>query len=137
MQRKPREKAWISLDSFGRIGTFQWVTANPNKKSFLQKIQPYRSVQSSAAEARQILQLEIDITYFLFINKMSCTTLGGSSAVIDSRPGKSRELITAKARPGINALTFIVTPPEALFRWFRGQISVVHIYSSPTARLSA
>jgi hypothetical protein len=24
-------KAWISLDSFGRIGAFQWVTANPNK----------------------------------------------------------------------------------------------------------
>jgi hypothetical protein len=22
------------LDSFGRIGTFQWVTANPNKKIF-------------------------------------------------------------------------------------------------------
>jgi hypothetical protein len=24
--------AWISLDSFGRIGTFQLLTANPNKK---------------------------------------------------------------------------------------------------------
>jgi hypothetical protein len=32
MQIKPRKKAWISLDSFGRIGTFQWVTTNPNKK---------------------------------------------------------------------------------------------------------
>ena len=31
-QGKPREKAWISLESFGRIGTFQRVTANPNKK---------------------------------------------------------------------------------------------------------
>jgi hypothetical protein len=31
-QGKPRKKAWISLDSFGRIGTFQRVTANPNKK---------------------------------------------------------------------------------------------------------
>jgi hypothetical protein len=30
----PRKKACISLDSFGRIVTFQWVTANPNKKSF-------------------------------------------------------------------------------------------------------
>jgi hypothetical protein len=30
----PRKKACISLDSFGRIGTFQWVTANPNKKIF-------------------------------------------------------------------------------------------------------
>src|SRR5271168_3361494 len=33
-QIKPSKKAWISLDSFGRIGTFQWVTANPNKKIF-------------------------------------------------------------------------------------------------------
>jgi hypothetical protein len=32
MQIKPWKKAWISLDSFGRIGSFQWVTANPNKK---------------------------------------------------------------------------------------------------------
>jgi hypothetical protein len=34
IQIKPRKKAWISLDSFGRIGPFQWVTANPNKKIF-------------------------------------------------------------------------------------------------------
>src|ERR1700733_6633437 len=34
MQIKPRKKPWISLDSFGRIGTFQWVTTNPNKKIF-------------------------------------------------------------------------------------------------------
>jgi hypothetical protein len=33
MQINPRKKAWISLDSFGRIGSFQWVTANPDKKS--------------------------------------------------------------------------------------------------------
>jgi hypothetical protein len=33
-QIKPRKKAWISLDSFGRIGAFQWVAANPNKKTF-------------------------------------------------------------------------------------------------------
>ena len=26
------EGAWISLDSFVRIGTYQWVTANPNEK---------------------------------------------------------------------------------------------------------
>jgi hypothetical protein len=31
-QAKPSKKAWISLDSFGRIGTFQCVTAIPNKK---------------------------------------------------------------------------------------------------------
>jgi hypothetical protein len=28
----PSKKAWISLDSFGRFGAFQWVTANPKKK---------------------------------------------------------------------------------------------------------
>jgi hypothetical protein len=33
-KEKPRKKAWISLDSFGRIRPFQWVTANPNKKIF-------------------------------------------------------------------------------------------------------
>jgi hypothetical protein len=31
IQIKPRKKAWISLDSFGGIWTFQRVTANPNK----------------------------------------------------------------------------------------------------------
>ena len=33
-QINPRKKAWFSLDSFGRIQTFQRVTANPNKKIF-------------------------------------------------------------------------------------------------------
>jgi hypothetical protein len=33
MQGKPRKIPWISLDSFGRIGTFQWVMTNPNKKT--------------------------------------------------------------------------------------------------------
>jgi hypothetical protein len=32
IQGNPSKKACISLDSFGGIGTFQWVTANPNKK---------------------------------------------------------------------------------------------------------
>jgi hypothetical protein len=30
--RKPRKKPCISLDSFGRIVSFQGVTANPNEK---------------------------------------------------------------------------------------------------------
>jgi hypothetical protein len=34
IQIKLRKKACISLDLFGGIGTFQWVTANPNKKFF-------------------------------------------------------------------------------------------------------
>jgi hypothetical protein len=34
-QIKPRKKAWISLDSFGRFVAFQWVTENPNKKILL------------------------------------------------------------------------------------------------------
>jgi len=33
-QINPRKKAWFSLDSFGRIQTFQRVTENPNKKIF-------------------------------------------------------------------------------------------------------
>jgi hypothetical protein len=33
MQGKPRKSPWISLDSFGRIGTFQWVMTNQIKKS--------------------------------------------------------------------------------------------------------
>jgi hypothetical protein len=33
-QINPRKKAWFSLDFFGRIQTFQRVTANPNKKIF-------------------------------------------------------------------------------------------------------
>jgi len=32
MQGKPRKIPRISLHSFGRIGTFQWVMTNPNKK---------------------------------------------------------------------------------------------------------
>jgi hypothetical protein len=31
-QADPRKKAWISLVLFARIGTFQWVTAIPNRK---------------------------------------------------------------------------------------------------------
>jgi hypothetical protein len=31
-QEKPRKNPCISLDSLGRIGAFQRVTANPNKK---------------------------------------------------------------------------------------------------------
>jgi hypothetical protein len=31
-QIDPDKKAWICLVLFVRIGTFQWVTANPNKK---------------------------------------------------------------------------------------------------------
>jgi hypothetical protein len=34
IQIKPRKKAWISLDSFGRIGAFQWVTGEKNRKKF-------------------------------------------------------------------------------------------------------
>ena len=33
MQGKPRKIPWISLHSFGRIWTFQWVMTNPNKKN--------------------------------------------------------------------------------------------------------
>src|SRR5580700_5331195 len=33
IQINPRKIAWISLDLFGGIGAFQWVTANPNKKN--------------------------------------------------------------------------------------------------------
>jgi hypothetical protein len=32
IQGNPNKKAWIPLDSFGRIRAFQWVTAIPNKK---------------------------------------------------------------------------------------------------------
>jgi hypothetical protein len=35
IQINPRKIAWISLDFFGGIGAFQWVTANPNKKILL------------------------------------------------------------------------------------------------------
>jgi hypothetical protein len=33
IQIKPREKAWISLDFFGRIWTFQWVAGEKLKNS--------------------------------------------------------------------------------------------------------
>jgi hypothetical protein len=44
IQGNPREKAWISLDSFGRFGAFQWVTANPNKKRFFPSFSPAPNV---------------------------------------------------------------------------------------------
>src|ERR1700722_13117006 len=34
-QTNPSKIAWICLVLFGRIGTFQWVRANPNKKILL------------------------------------------------------------------------------------------------------
>jgi hypothetical protein len=51
-QIKPRKKAWISLDSFGRFGAFQWVTANPNK-TILSLFQPgAERLKPSSAQAR-------------------------------------------------------------------------------------
>jgi hypothetical protein len=35
MQEKTRKSPCISLDSFGRFGAFQRVTANPNEKILL------------------------------------------------------------------------------------------------------
>jgi hypothetical protein len=34
IQRKPRKIAWISLDSFGRFGAYQWVTGEKTKNPF-------------------------------------------------------------------------------------------------------
>jgi hypothetical protein len=39
-QGNPSKKACISLDSFGGIVTFQWVTANPNKKICSPRLDP-------------------------------------------------------------------------------------------------
>jgi hypothetical protein len=52
IQGKPRKKAWISLESLGRIGTFQWVTANPNKKILFRKSSPYLPANRRPGSAR-------------------------------------------------------------------------------------
>jgi hypothetical protein len=46
-QMNPRKIACISLDSFGRFGAFQRVTANPNKKIFRRRVR-LRQVVSNA-----------------------------------------------------------------------------------------
>jgi hypothetical protein len=69
---------WISLDSFGRIGTFQWVMTNPNKKNRRTlnsppglcslKIPDALSVPASlACGPRHIPPEGIDITYFYLL----------------------------------------------------------------------
>jgi hypothetical protein len=45
IQGNPNKKAWIPLDSFGRIRAFQWVTAIPNKKVLSRFSFPVRSAQ--------------------------------------------------------------------------------------------
>jgi hypothetical protein len=47
IQGKPKKKAWIPLDFFGRIRTYQGVTANPNKKIFSRDtLYPKRHIRS-------------------------------------------------------------------------------------------
>ena len=77
IQGKPRKKAWISLESLGRIGTFQWVTANPNKK--------FSSGNPSSSPGEPPKRREgwvagielICITLFLFCQKISPPGLPG------------------------------------------------------------
>src|SRR6202020_2815227 len=45
-QMNPRKIACISLDSFGRNGAFQWVTANPNKKIFGRRVRTPSCIES-------------------------------------------------------------------------------------------
>jgi hypothetical protein len=45
--QNPRKNPWIYLDLFVRIGTFQWVTADPNKKICLYHL--FRADRSFAA----------------------------------------------------------------------------------------
>jgi hypothetical protein len=55
-QIKPRKKAWISLDSFGRFGAFQRVTRNPNKKilpRLSSRAELYRALVSSTLDRQQ------------------------------------------------------------------------------------
>src|SRR5271154_3383916 len=47
--RKTKENPCISLDYLGRIGAFQWVTANPNKK-FLLRLHSRRGLWAIAAK---------------------------------------------------------------------------------------
>jgi hypothetical protein len=78
-QIKPSKSAWISLVLFGRIRTFQWVTANPNKKNLFpshtlaQISQPLSSPLSPrrwAAQDRGVRSdAENSITRILFFRK--------------------------------------------------------------------
>jgi hypothetical protein len=56
-QIKPSKITWFYLVLFVRIGTFQWVTANPNKKSFpyrtLRRLKPAPSDSSSRPASAQ------------------------------------------------------------------------------------
>jgi hypothetical protein len=79
----PKKKAWISLDSFGRIGAFQWVTANPNKKILSSSPRQrnttfYICPIARPTEVHSILQLEINSTDFLFSqDNVERESLGG------------------------------------------------------------
>jgi hypothetical protein len=64
-QGNPNKKAWISLDSFGRIGAFQWVTANPNKKIFPSFSPGAECLKPSSGQARAFLSAGKDIACIL------------------------------------------------------------------------
>jgi hypothetical protein len=54
------------LDSFGRIGAFQWVTANPNKKILSLFFGPSAEcLKPSSGQARVFLSAGKDIAYIL------------------------------------------------------------------------
>jgi hypothetical protein len=48
MQGNPNKSKEKSLDSFGRFGAFQWVTANPNKKICSRRNSRFRLYMNAA-----------------------------------------------------------------------------------------
>jgi hypothetical protein len=59
----PRKKACISLFSLGRIGTFQWVTANPNKKNLAVLQLASRVVSKTDQRRKRPVFLDINVSY--------------------------------------------------------------------------
>jgi hypothetical protein len=87
-QIKPSKIAWIYLVLFVRIGTFQWVTANPNKKTLsrlrlgakrLKRLPlSFSPPRSLARRGLSIRQWKIHTTYFLFPQIISRFFIGSS-----------------------------------------------------------
>ena len=102
IQGKPRKKAWISLDSFGRIGTFQWVTANQIKKSAANSTRLWgcartsvlNAIPPSLAPSDPLIvnwPPQKDIVYFsVFVNELDGGLKVGDPAQNEPRGQRSR-----------------------------------------------
>jgi hypothetical protein len=106
IQGKPRKKACISLDSFGRNGAFQWVTANPNKKSGRASARVSGCEQNgSTSQASHFSGHQRIISKFLIFAKKNKSDPRTEDECLGP---VSRRLVLATPRRCFNSIAFLI-----------------------------